>query len=1429
MAHKVTIECEARFVDHLSDESKRASDSIHDIGSAAEKAQKKVDGLGKKKFKPIFDADNNKFLKKLREAEARAEKLGKTKTTMTLKAVDKATNVIGKALNKAQSFGGSVWNAILKVKDSQAMEALGKVTNAAKSIAGKTWQAIVKIKDYATTPLKKIKDSLFSIKSLIAAVTAGFAAKKFVLDPINLADQYSGAKIGFSTLLGDKKGQEMMDEIDKFAKETPFKTSGVISNVQKMMAYGWDVDRVIKDMETIGDAAASTGRGDQGLESIVYALSEIRSKGKLSTQELNQLASAGIKAKQYLAQGLGYGTDDEGMAKLMKDLEKGAIGANQAIDLILQGMEEFDGMMDRTANETVEGLWSQIQDVFEINILRKWGQGLQDGARKGMGTLVDLLDSSEDALASLGDTLYSVGKSLSNWAADKLEKAVKTIKEVTGSTEFKNASLGGKIKILWNEVIAEPFSEWWNSEGKAKIAGIASDIGKGLGGAITGGLCALLGFNAEDALADGVSIGGSFMDGFLEGFDTDRIGEALKNWVSDNKGLATVLGGVLAWKLITGLASGIGAIKGLFGGKGGTGGGTLLSDAYAATMNVTAGVVNVYGGVKNSASDIVDSAKDTYLTYKALKTGSDVAKAGKLLKAGDTVADGTKLLSGTSNATKLLTAGSKVDDVVDAGRTVKNLYTYTNAAGDVVGSTTKFGAFMGKTGSALAKAFPGIAKVAPKFSKVATKAAPVLSVLDFAVDGVFGYKKAKDEGASTKEAVGKGALKMLTGEYEESGAGNRTLNAVGNTAKWAGAGALIGSVIPGVGTLIGGAVGGGIGLVSNLVAQGTDANKKSKKGEGLASSAIGGTAIEGSESSGGWFSNAWKSTKEFFTDTIPTTAGNVKDSVSEFFTETIPEKWNNFWEPIGSFFSETVPEAAGKAKEKIGTFFTETIPEKWNSFWDPIGNFFTETIPTAWSTLTGKISEFFTVTIPEKWNEFWSGVGNFFTETVPYALGYATGKVYAFFTETIPEKWNSFWDTVGNFFTETIPSWAEFIKEAVVGFFTIKLPEAWNSFWGTISTFFTETVPAWAEGIWNDYIHPFFTETIPQFFGNLWDSISTFFTETLPEWAEGIWNDHVYPFFTETIPGFFSGLWDSIATFFSETLPEWAEGIWNNNIVPFFTETIPGFFSGLWDSISTFFAETLPEWADSTWNNNIVPFFTETIPGFFGTLWESVTGFFNDSIDFIAEQIWAPIRGFFTETIPGWASGAIEKVKSWWSGVKENFMAGFEAGSGGGDSEGGKARGGIIGGTSSMDAFARGGRTDGGIVGGSTRFIRVNEESPEMIIPLSSQRRERAMKLWAKTGQLLGVPGFARGGNTTGDNDEGIRFIGSDHEASGTRSVQVNLGGINIELKVEGTDKAGIVQAIKEQLGDIAESVAGMFADEFEALFENTPVRGEVT
>lgn len=664
MANRVTIDVEARFVDHVTTGMDSASKSSDKLKKSVEKANKELDKTAKKNVKPKLGADDNAFTKKIRQAQSKADKFGKTKVSATLGAIDKASAKIGKVTGAARSFASKTFKGAISVAD-KASSVIGSVTGAARTFAGKTFRATVKIVDYATTPLRKIKESLFSIKTLVAAVTAGFATKQFVVNPINLADQYSSAKIGFSTLLGESEGQAMMNDIDQFAKETPFKTSGVISNVQKMMAYGWDASKVISDMETIGDAAAATGKGDEGLESIVYALSEIRSKGKLSTQELNQLASAGIKAKQYLAQGLGYGTDDAGLMKLSEALEDGAIGANQAIELILQGMEEFDGMMDKTANETVSGLWSQIQDTFEINVFRKWGQGLQDGAKKGFGSIVELLNTSESALEDFGDMVYEIGRELSNWAADKLEKTVQLIKEITATDTWKNASLGGKIKILWDEIIAEPFSDWWNSKGKKWIAEKAEKLGKGLGSGITKGFLALLGIDIVGIADEGISIGSSFAKGFSEGFDGSAITDALVDAISNvwqalptwAKLLIGTYGVGKATSGIGNLVGGIGNIVGgvknvasLIGSPGnamvqGTGllnlfantGYALSGGAATSTLSAggaaLAGGASITGGIIAGATTI-KGGYDLYNSYKAYKAGDDVEGKANLASGG---------------------------------------------------------------------------------------------------------------------------------------------------------------------------------------------------------------------------------------------------------------------------------------------------------------------------------------------------------------------------------------------------------------------------------------------------------------------------------------------------------------------------------------------------------------------------------------------------------------------------------------------------------------------------------------------------------------------------------------------------------------------------------------------------------------------------
>lgn len=686
--YRHTIEVEARFVDNLTNGANSASDAIEDVGDAAKKAASEIGKLDKKKAEPKVDLENSRLLRKLNESDSRLKRLAGKVFSTTLLLKDKATDKLSRLASKAKAFSDKVYTAAVNIKDSGAYRTLSKITGAAESLTKKAWRVGVTVVDKATAPLRMIKNALFNIKTLIGAITAGLAANQFIIKPISLADQYSSARIGFQTLLGESAGQQMMNNLDDFAARTPFSTSQVIAQSQRMIAMGWNAESIIKDMETIGDAAAATGKGEEGLGRIVLALSQIKTKGRLSTEELNQLAEAGISAKRYLAEGLGYGTGDEGIAAMTKDLEDGAIGSEKALAALLEGMKEYQGMMDKTANETVTGLKSQIADAFEINVFRKWGQGLQDGAKRGFGTVVELLDKAKSALSELGDMLYDIGKTASNWLADKFQNAVQRILDITDSFDFRNASLKDKIKMLWKGVVVDPLKEWWEGGGQEKTAETAGKIGKWMGETLTKGLLAI--FGMTDILKDGgldaeggMSVAQSFAKGFTDGFDvsaiTDKLVQAISNvwgalptWAKvllvGYGGGKLALAGMNAFNTIgsfigtsgTTIGGQVVGASGLLGAIGKTGvygvGGTGIlgglsklgygasgliggTAGKAALLGVGGGTAALAGaGAIATGAGVIKSGVDFYQAYKAHKSGDRIERNANLTSGGSTLA-----------------------------------------------------------------------------------------------------------------------------------------------------------------------------------------------------------------------------------------------------------------------------------------------------------------------------------------------------------------------------------------------------------------------------------------------------------------------------------------------------------------------------------------------------------------------------------------------------------------------------------------------------------------------------------------------------------------------------------------------------------------------------------------------------------------------
>ena len=1390
MAQKITMDMELRFIDNATSQAKDASKAFDTIEKEAKEASKEIDNLGKKKAKPSVDTDTSKVDRKLSKIDSSLKKLGFRKTKTTIDADDKATSKITKALNKVKGWSGKRFNAFLELKDSGALRTLEKMSNGLRDLTKKVFQVPVKILDYATRPLQALKNTLFSIKGLVAAITAGFAAKQFVLNPINLADAYSSAKIGFSTLLGESRGQQMMDELDEFAKVTPFKTSGVIANAQKMMAMGWDPENIIDDLGIIGDAAAATGKLDQGLESIVRALSQIKTKGKLSTEELNQLAEAGIAAKAMVAEGLGYGTGDAGIAAMTEDLEEGLIASDVAIQALLKGLQRYDGMMESMANETVEGLWSQMQDVFEINIFRKWGQGLQDGAKRGFGSVIQLLDESEEALGRFGDMLYEIGKTASNWVADKLQRVVDKITSITGTYEFQNANLKEKVSMLWNGIIVDPLQEWWDNGGQVKTAETAGKIGSWMGEMLTKGLLAL--FGATDVLDEdigteaGSSIAGSFLEGFLDNFDGQAITDAFVDAISN------VWGALPDWAKI------------LIGGYG--------------VGKVAGGIANFAGGV----GAFVGGAKSIIGSSGHIGAGNAIVGASGLLgllgKTGVAGVGASGILGGLANTGYTLMGGTSA-------------LTVGGGTAALVGGAGIGGGLAGG-----------------------------LSLIKGGVDLYRGYTTDDTIEAKANKTSGWAAI--------------------GGVGAGAAAGAAIGSIVPVIGTALGALLGAGIGGIAGWIGgnAGADKIRESRFESEKMKEAITDSEMSAEELAQVFAKAKWENARKHF--------GDIKLSMAEIVLLANKIVWGD---DIANYEQFVTSVKAAEASLTTMKSSAETINRwmwkaglgvKFNE--DEIESIvatYNEYVASAKSLAENKHYEFTAAinlltgtgsdggkSILESGNAFYGAIqeqlnnlGSQLSDKVNIAL--EDGVI------TLDEE-----DEIANLqqqiakITEKIAN-AE--QQAELSLIQIKFGkgnldyESFETFMAQMQATIDERMAAsdkafvasvsslnlqLAEGAISQEEYDAQLQTLIDGYtgtvDNLQAQVKDVELNIIGEaYASKLGDDAVEDLQKALQYAIQSGMDpieisdETMARLLNINLDENGETISN------IRDMLSGVFSQIEsldiDEITFSVSElsavdgTKKKFTDAIKDQIPDSVIDEVIlkldgnPEILKQLTQSeLAELFGISEPF-AQTIWWKLKGTKTieEQIDLLASDfGIKGSYSFTPSVRINpyYVTPSAKTFALQMIDGGAFRGGIFG------ASGIAGYSDGGMVRGGAQLIKVAEEgSPEMVIPLSSQRRQRGLDLWEKAGQMLGVPGFARGGRTDRGADEGIRFWGSGNAgASGGQTVVVEVGGVHIELHVNADGSTNIVEAVKAQLGEITDAVVGAIADELGAMFENTPVRG---
>jgi tape measure domain-containing protein len=191
---------------------------------------------------------------------------------------------------------------------------------------------------------------------------------------------------------------ELLKNVLQVVKGTPFPLDQFASAAQQLSSMGIAASKIPAYLTAIGDVAATKGsQAGEYVDRLTLVFGQIHAQGKIMGQDILQLAQAGVPALTILANHFGKNT-----AEMQKMISKGAVPADQAIQILTDGIEHgskgaagpvnaLAGTM-KTLGSTTSGSLANARAAlsrFGIALI----QPAFDAAPKVLANITDRIDS----------------------------------------------------------------------------------------------------------------------------------------------------------------------------------------------------------------------------------------------------------------------------------------------------------------------------------------------------------------------------------------------------------------------------------------------------------------------------------------------------------------------------------------------------------------------------------------------------------------------------------------------------------------------------------------------------------------------------------------------------------------------------------------------------------------------------------------------------------------------------------------------------------------------------------------------------------------------------------------------------------------------------------------------------------------------------
>lgn len=448
---------------------KRLASSITPVTRDAEAASKAIDKVGSAKIKPTAD------------------------TT----AIHKIKTEIGRLfeeISRAKSLdvNADTRQAQAKIRQLQATLRTLSRTSVEPQV-GTGWRA-------------KIGDALDSVKSGLASVGSGFASvfKSIGLPVIgaagvaiagigtalgatavkalSLADSFERSKLQMNSFVRNMKITDtLLANIQRYADRTPFEFPELQSAARRLLGVGTSAKAIPKQLALIGDVAAQSGAAVDDL-ALIYA--QMISTGRVSAEDMNQLADRGVNAWGALSEATGKSVADlrklgeqgklgaKDIQALWDQLGSGAKGATGALADTLSG--QISTLKD-TVNGILRDIGTALLPIAKVIIpqFQKGAEGLGAKIAAALPGWIDALLTGAASLIDLGGQflvgLKNVSVGIVQWIGEfqrSMGAALVGFSHIPGLGDLKQAGedlqkagdqtvlASGQIAINWNKWIA---------------------------------------------------------------------------------------------------------------------------------------------------------------------------------------------------------------------------------------------------------------------------------------------------------------------------------------------------------------------------------------------------------------------------------------------------------------------------------------------------------------------------------------------------------------------------------------------------------------------------------------------------------------------------------------------------------------------------------------------------------------------------------------------------------------------------------------------------------------------------------------------------------------------------------------------------------------------------------------------------------------